>query len=181
MDPISAIGAVSAVLGIFDVLFRVGKYLDDIRGHSKTIESDIQAFKEEIEALTSVNKILQNLKSGTRSPPLAEEENVWNTIETNREGCKAVLLKLEDKLKFIVGKGKRSVEDIQHDEKDGEMTLIPPSTPPPSPQSHKTTRTFQGIKQTLRKQSADPELAKIHQNLNQYNQALSTLVGALNL
>jgi hypothetical protein len=208
MDPVSAIGTVGAVVGLLDVLFKVGSYLNDVRGASKSIESDIKAFEEEIKALISVDKTLEGLKLRRNKVYLSshppDADNVWIAVESNREACKIVLLKLEETLKLIIGNEKSSkrttrngikrplsshligedaedfMEDKEHDQKHDETGSWKSTTPDPA-KPQRRTGTIQGIRQTLRKQFADPELAKIHQVLGQYNQALSTLVITLNV
>lgn len=85
-------------------------------------------------------------------PSTAKE--LWDKVEKNSEGCKGILDRMEEKLPSLL-----------HAPTISEIPII------------KKDR----IKSTLREDSDEPDLAKIHASLEKYHLVLQTLLVALKL
>ena len=157
VDPFSI---TAGTVGLLDVCWRVGAYLNDVKNAAGRIEGDIDALQKEVTSLIDVNESIKKLKALTEeadpSSPINHSpgvEDLWQKVDSNTEGCKDVVLRLEEKVKDIMGKS----------------------------QTAKPTSKIDGIKKTLKKQSTDPDLAKIHNSLSKYQLSLQMLLTALNL
>lgn len=151
---------VASTIGLLDVCWRVGAYLKDVKDAAGKIEGDIDALQKEVTSLVDVIESIKNLKALTEEADLSSPTNhlpgveqLWQKVESNTKGCRDVVLRLEEKVKGIMGKS----------------------------QTAKPTGKFDGLKKTLKKQSTDPDLAKIHTSLSKYQLSLQTLLTALNL
>lgn len=151
---------VAGTLGLLDVCWRVGTYLNSVKNAAERIEGDIDALQNEVTSLIEVNESIKKLRdrteeaypsSPTNHSPVVED--LWQNIDSTSEGCKVVVLRLEEKVKNIMGKREMA----------------------------KPTGKIDGIKKTLRRDSTDPDLVKIHNSLSKYQLSLQTLLTALNL
>lgn len=156
-DPLSII---AGTVGLLDVCWRVGSYLNDLKGATGRIEADIDALQREVTSLIDVNESIKKLKDITDeadpSSPITHSpgvEDLWQKVDSNTRGCKDVVLRLEEKVKDIMGKS----------------------------QTAKPTGKIDGLKKTMKWQSKDPDLAKIHISLSKYQLSLQTLLTALNV
>jgi hypothetical protein len=157
VDPLSI---ASATVGFIDVCWRVGVYLNDVKDAAGRIEGDINVLQKQVTSLIEVNESIEKLKALTEdadtSSPINHStgvEDLWRKVDANRRGCQDVVLRLEEKVKDIMGKS----------------------------QAAKPTSKIDGIKKTLKKQSTDPDLAKVHNDLSKYQLSLQTLLTALTL
>ena len=196
MEPFSGI---SSAVGLIDVLWRVGSYLHDLKGSAGRIEADINALRHEIDSLIAADESIENLRRTVKDAGLESQINhtsaakdLWDKVEQNRESCKGVLLKLEEKLKYIIGKEQTTKKTLRDEMKRvlgnqstdaGKVKAeISNTTDPALAQvQHSTTGTIDGLRKTLRRQSTDPELTRIHLSLDKYQHALQALLAALNL
>lgn len=151
---------IAGTVGLLDVCWRVGAYLNDVKDAAGRIEGDIDALQKEVTSLIAVNESIKNLKAlteeadpGSPTNHLPGVEDLWQKVDSNTKGCKDVVLRLEEKVKEIMGKG----------------------------QTAKPTGKIDGIKKTLTKQSTDSDLARIHSSLSKYQLSLQMLLTALNL
>ena len=160
------------------------------------IEGDINFLRDEIDSLIAADESIENLRRTVKDAGLESHtsaaKDLWDKVEQNRESCKGVLLKLEEKLKYIIGKDqttKKSLRDEMkrawgHQSTDAEKDKDETSNatdPALGKVLHKTTGKIDGLRKTLRRQSTDPELARIHLSLDKYQHALQALLAALNL
>ena len=156
VDPLSI---TAGTVGLLDVCFRAGSYLKDVEESSGKVEEEIVALSSEITALISVNEAIQKVKEATgkavpgtslNSEPLVQM--LWKEVDTNTEGCKATVVKLEELLKEIIGKN-----------------------------GPKVANKLDGIRKQVRRQSKDVRLVQIHHRLSKYQASLHTLLAALNV
>lgn len=157
MDPISVI---AGTVGLLDVCWRVGSYLNSVKDAAKGIEADITALQKEVTSLIDVNESIKKLKELTdEADPLstisrsAGVEDLWEKVIANTEGCKAEVLRLEERVRSIMGKN----------------------------DSAKPSGKMDGIRKTLRRQATDPDLSRIRHSLSKYQMSLQTLLSALNV
>ncbi|KAK0099981.1 hypothetical protein ONS95_013201 [Cadophora gregata] len=200
MDVFSGI---AGTVGLIDVLWKVSHYLSNVRSASKTIQKDIGSLEDEILLLITINDTIKNLEPtdgvGLQGSQSAKVREIWDNIKSTQKACEKTLLRLEGKLRFIIdGKGEASkgasssgseklgrcdtgIDDAENDqsgsEKESRSFHSPGSV---APESGKQT-ILQGIKRTLRKQSLDPEIAKIQRQLQTYQIILSAMLTALNI
>ncbi|TVY47669.1 hypothetical protein LOCC1_G002894 [Lachnellula occidentalis] len=156
-DPFSTL---AATIGLLDVCVKVVTYLVDIKESAKSIEHDINVMKEEIDSLIHVNDLIKSLEENIQEAGLIlqsaapfELERLWQSIKDNTESCAKVVGRLEKQVRDIVGKHEQA----------------------------KPTSKMDGIMKTVRKQSKDPGLAKIHQSLSMYHQELQLSLTGLDI
>ena len=157
MDPFSLIiGSV----GLLDVCWRVGSYLNDVKESAQNIESDLQGLQDEINALYRINSVIEDLQKKTTEAGLIskldkapELKKIWKSIDENTRGCTVVLVKLEEEVKRIVGKTQQA----------------------------KPTSKVDGIRKAIRRQSTDPQLSKFHDSLSKYHQSSQVCLTALDM
>jgi prefoldin subunit 5 len=196
MDPFSGI---ASAVGLIDVLWRVGNYLNDVKDATGRIEEDINILRDEIGALTAADHSIEDLRKTVQDAGLESQINhtsaakeLWNKVEQNRESCKGVLLKLEEMLKYIIGeqqKTKATPRDeikgalgIQSTDAEKVKAEVWDATNHTSGKAQHTVRgKIDGLRKTLRRQSTDPELARIHTSLDKYQHILQALLAALNM
>lgn len=156
-DPFSII---TSTVGLLDVCYRVGSYLGDVKNAARTIEKDLDGLREEIAALHSINTLIQELEEKTEKAGLVssldqepELRRIWNNIGENARGCKEVIESLEDEVKRIMGKNEQA----------------------------KPTGKIDGIRKTMKMQSADSRLARFHHSLSKYHQSSQMSLTALDM
>ena len=156
-DPFSI---VAGTVGLLDVCWRVGSYLNSVKIAAGKIEGDIDALQKEVTSLIDVNESIKKLKDMTEEADPSSSinhspgaENLWQSVDSNTEGCKVVVLRLEEKVKDIMGKSGTA----------------------------RPTSKIDGIKKTLKREATDPDLVKIHNSLSKYQLSLQTLLTALNM
>ncbi|CZT01956.1 uncharacterized protein RAG0_09328 [Rhynchosporium agropyri] len=117
LAPIDPFSAAAAAVGLIDVLWKVSSYLNNVRHTAEAIQDKPRSLHKQIHALISVDKALTTLKRRRETdydiPHLAKAKECWVIVESNREGCKKIVLGLEEKLAFIMaGKGKGLMNPI---------------------------------------------------------------------
>ncbi len=155
-DPLSII---VGTVGLLDVCWRVGGYLKDVEGSAGKVDKEIAALSREITSLISLNKSIQEVKEAADKAVLGTSidneplvKQLWKEVDTNIEGCRATVEKLEELLKEIIGKNGPNV-----------------------------VNKLDGIRKQVRRQSKDGGLAQIHYRLSKYQASLQTVLAALNV
>lgn len=156
-DPVSII---AGTVGLLDVCWKVVSYLKCVKEGAGKIEEDIDALQKEVRALIDVNESIKKFKermeeadpsSSINHSP--EVENLWQSVDSNTKDCKAEVLRLAEKVKGIMGKSETA----------------------------KPTSKIDGIRKTLKWDSKDPDLVKIHHSLSKYQAILQALLTLLNM
>lgn len=156
-DPFSII---ASTVGLLDVCWRVGSYLSDVKAAAHNIESDLEGLQNEIDALRESNSVIEELQKKTTEAGLVSQldqvpelRRIWKNIEENTRGCVAVVLKIEGEVKSIIGKSQQA----------------------------KPKDRIDGIRKTIKRQSTDPQLARLHQSLSKYRQSSQMCLTALEM
>jgi len=157
MDPLSII---TGTVGLLDVCWRVGSYLNDVKEAAQNIEADLQGLQDEINALHRINSVIEDLQKKTTEAGLIshldqapELKRIWKNIDENTQGCTAVLVKLEQEVRRIMGKNQQA----------------------------KPTSKVDGIRKAVRRQSTDPQLSRFHNSLSKYHQSSQVCLTALEM
>lgn len=157
MNPFSVI---TGTVGLLDVCWRVGSYLNDVKEAAKNIEADLQGLQDEIAALRRINQVIEDLEEKTKEAGLISDldqapelKRIWKSIDENTQGCTAELVKLEEEVKRIMGKSQQA----------------------------KPISKFDGFRKAVRRQSNDPQLSKFHHRLSQYHKSSQVCLTALDV
>jgi len=150
MDPSSII---SGSVGLLNVCWRVGSYLNDVKEAARNIEADLQGLQDEIDALRRIQKKTTEAGLISHLDQAPELKRIWKNIDENTRGCTAVLVKLEEEVKRIMGKSQQA----------------------------KPKSKIDGIRKAVRRQSNDPQLLKFHQSLSKYHQSSQVCLTALEM
>lgn len=155
-DPFSI---VAGSIGIIDVCFKIGVYLQNAQKASKGVEEELIGLEQEIQELISVNNSITEVsrkeQSLFSSYKFADEQTLsglWQQACKLQKGCRNDLDMLDRVLTHILG----------------------------SNESETTGRIY-GIRMQLRKQSKDAQLSQIHLKLSTHQASLQTLLSVLNL
>ena len=151
---------ISGSVGLLNVCWRVGSDLNDVKEAARNIEADLQGLQDEIDALRRINTVIEDLQKKTTEAGLIshldqapELKRIWKNIDENTRGCTAVLVKLEEEVKRIMGKSQQA----------------------------KPKSKIDGIRKAVRRQSNDPQLLKFHQSLSKYHQSSQVCLTALEM
>lgn len=147
------------IVQLFDITWRVGKYLKDVHEGAGIVEGEIASLLSEIQALESVNRSIQHLHeteveilpAGATKLPDRDRE-LWQITGSNLQECQKTVEKLEAIILAIVGK---------HGEKVAGWR--------------------EGIKMQLRKQSKEGQLTSIRSQISVSRQSLHMSLTMLDL
>ncbi|PSN66380.1 hypothetical protein BS50DRAFT_635509 [Corynespora cassiicola Philippines] len=157
-DPFS-VGA--GVVGIADVLFRIGSNLKHIVDSSKHVDQDIRTLRRHVSFLDSTYRSIEQLKEeqskkNSASPSFSSSggsdstDNLWRQVDTTLIECKITLIQLDGIIDDIVG----------YSERHG---------------------TWEAIKTVLRKEKRQENFNAKLEKVDKYQNTLSMLLAALNL
>lgn len=172
MDPFSIIVGTTSLI---DVCVRLVTFLKDFHEAAAKVGAEISALQHEFEALIAVNESIHTLfkeelqkatlkheeiKSSPGVPPDESEDadpvqNIWREIGRNLQECVAVVKKLEEHVREIVG------------------TEIESKTSP------KFVQKIEGYKKSRRKESGESELRRLRSQLTTFQGALQMLMTAI--
>lgn len=169
MDPFSIVVGTTSLI---DVCLRVVKYLKDFHEAAAKVEAEISALQHEFEALIAVNESIHNLfeeelekaswkqegLKGSLGVPAEDSgpvQNLWRDIGRNLKDCEAVVEKLEEFVKEIVGK--------EHVTKE----------------SPKIVQKLEGYRKSRRKESKSSDFQHLRDQLNTFQRALQMLLTAI--
>jgi hypothetical protein len=154
-DPISII---ASVVGIFDVSYRVIRYLKHVHAEAKTVEADIAALIHEIEALTAVTESLKTVfeadlsrYSSDAPDKVTDAQGLWKHTATSLEHCSRTLDRLDVLVKEIYG------------------------------DSPSVTSVVDQLSKTKRKRSRERELRQCRDELSTFQRSLQIFLTSINL
>jgi len=108
MDPFSIL---TGTAGLLDVSFRVIGYLKQVEEEAGTVEEEIAALSQEINALITVHDSIEALwRSNHDAAPVspleegADVEDLWGKLASLLQECRDTVQKLEALLKEVIGK-----------------------------------------------------------------------------
>ena len=154
MDPFSiTVGTVT----LFEICRRFGAYLKDIQAGAAHINDEIASLSREVEALRSVNDMVQTAYKGFQfnteasEPPTIEQASLWSNVRSFLQECCLNVEKLESLVIVIVGKR-------------------------PKDESSRLARKLGGFRQQLKKQSKEEDFEKLYDRLNRSQNSLQLML-----
>jgi hypothetical protein len=156
VDPFSII---TGTAGLLDVCWRVAGHIRDFTAAAARVEDDIANLSHEIEALITVNEVIEGVwKFERKETPCASStdstriDSLWRNVGAVLRDCRVTVEKLEILLKEIIG-----IE------------------------GPKVTGTFNAFRKIQRKLSKSPEIDELRHRLMSYQSSLQILLTALNM
>ena len=152
-DPFSiAVGTV----GLLDVGWRLVSYLRDVQAGAATVENDLQALQQELEALCLVNESIRDIFTVElqQNPAIStvDPKRLWRNTGRLLQDCRTVVDTLETLLREIIGA-----------------------------EGPKIFRKFDAFRKQLRKQKRAEEFNHLREQLDTLQGALQLLLTSLNL
>jgi chromosome segregation ATPase len=170
-DPFSIF---SGTVGVLDVFFRSGQYLNSLRNAITTLDADLASLRDEIDSIQVTIESLKDFYTAHESFPSQSTpdvrrhvEKLWENVRNNLKDIDELVPKMENLLrKFTHGKEDKFENDTIDESKLAKKERF---------------QMLQGIKKTIKMQIKEGEFNKFRQDLKSRHEYLQTTLIALTL